>query len=126
MTRDGRAVRTPAITSSMALEGATADGATTAAQGPGTKHKAGRITVGTAVAAVTLAAVTVLSGPGVVGGSASSLAAGSIIGSPANSVSSRISGVHEDMARAVQLQQITPEQAAFLENQLVRRIQSDV
>ncbi|WP_265739274.1 hypothetical protein [Arthrobacter polaris] len=39
MTRDGRAVRTPAITSSMALEGATADGATTAAQGPAPNTK---------------------------------------------------------------------------------------
>jgi len=29
------------------------------------------------------------------------------------------------MARAVALQQVTPEQAAFLEQQLVRRIQAD-
>lgn len=90
------------------------------------RHNRGRKTVGTAVAAVTLAAVTVLSGPTLVGGSASSLDPGSIIGSPPNSASSRIAGVHDDMARAVALEQITPEQATFLENQLVKRIQTEV
>ena len=86
----------------------------------------GRKTVGTAVAAVTLAAMTALGGPTLVGGSAASLDPGSIIGSPPNSASSRIAGVDDDMARAVALEQITPEQAAFLKNQLVRRIQTDV
>lgn len=83
----------------------------------------GRKSVGAAVAAVTLAAVTVLSGPGLVSGSAHGLEPGSIITSPPNSASSRIAGVHEDMARAVRLQQLTTEQAAFLENELVKRIQ---
>ncbi|POH56859.1 hypothetical protein [Arthrobacter glacialis] len=82
--------------------------------------------VGTAVAAATLAAVTVLSGPALAGASASGLNSGSIISSPPNSASSRIAGVHEDMARAVQLGQITASQAAFLENQLVKRIQPGV
>ncbi|WP_150117184.1 hypothetical protein [Arthrobacter sp. ERGS1:01] len=74
--------------------------------------------VGSAVAAATLAAVTVLSGPVFSSDPAAILAA------PVNSASSRIAGVKEDMARAVALQQVTAEQAAFLENQLVRRIQS--
>ncbi len=86
----------------------------------------GRKTVGTAMAVATLAAVTALSGPGLVGGSAASLDPGSIISSPPNSASSRIAGVHDDMLRAVALRQITPEQAAFLENQLVKRIQNGV
>ena len=85
----------------------------------------GRKAVGTAVAVATLAAVTALSGPGLVGGSAASLDPGSIISSPPNSASSRIAGVHSDMLRAVALQQVTPEQAAFLENQLVKRIQGN-
>ncbi|MBP2413194.1 hypothetical protein JOF48_001993 [Arthrobacter stackebrandtii] len=85
--------------------------------------RSGRKAVGTAVAAVTLAAVTVLGASGMTGGTG--LDAASIITSPPNSASSRIAGVQEDMARAVQLQQITPEQAAFLERQLVRRIQND-
>ncbi len=82
----------------------------------------GKKAVGSAVAAVTLAAVTVLGVSGMTGGVG--LDAASIITSPPNSASSRIAGVREDMARAVQLQQITPEQAAFLERQLVRRIQN--
>lgn len=119
MTTDESAAPTPATDLNTILDG-----------GPGklppasTRHKAGKKTVGTAMAAVTLAAVTVLGGPVLVGGTASGLDPASIIGSPPNSVSSRIAGVHEDMARAVQLQQITAEQAAFLENQLVKRIQN--
>ncbi len=85
----------------------------------------GKKTVGSAAAAVTLAAVTVLSASGFMGASATGLESASIVGSPPNSASARIAGVQEDMARAVQLQQITPEQAAFLEQQLVRRIQID-
>lgn len=95
----------------------------TPAPEPGMHH--GRKTVGTAVAAVTLAAVTVLSGSGLIGGSTLGLESASIIGSPPNSVSSRIAGVHEDMARAVELAQVTPEQARFLEKQLIRHIQGD-
>ncbi len=74
--------------------------------------------VGTAVAAATLAAVTVLSGPAI------SQEPASILSSPVNSASSRIAGVQADMARAVALRQVTAEQAAFLEKQLVRRIQA--
>lgn len=85
----------------------------------------GRKSVGSAAAAVTLAAVTVLSASGFMGASAAGLDSASIVASPPNSASSRIAGVQEDMARAVQLQQITPQQAAFLEQQLVRRIQLD-
>ncbi|GAA4658499.1 hypothetical protein [Arthrobacter cryoconiti] len=84
-----------------------------------TRSKPGvKTAVGTAVAAATLAAVAVLSGP------IYSADAVSILAAPANSVQSRIAGVQQDMARAVALQQVTPEQAAFLEGQLVRRIQS--
>ncbi|WP_104086490.1 hypothetical protein [Arthrobacter sp. GMC3] len=75
--------------------------------------------VGTAVATAALVAATVLSGP------VFSSDPASILASPANSASSRIAGVQEDMARAVALRQVTPEQAAFLEAQLVRRIQSE-
>lgn len=84
--------------------------------------KVAKASVGTAVAAATLAAVAVLSGPGLAGGTSTVMDPASIIASPPNSQSSRIAGVHEDLARAVALQQVTPEQASFLENQLVRRI----
>lgn len=83
----------------------------------------GKKTVGSAAAAVTLAAVTVLSATGLMGAPSTGLDSASIISSPPNSASSRIAGVKEDMARAVALQQITPEQAAFLERQLVQQIQ---
>ena len=86
-------------------------------------NNARKATVGSTAAAVTLAAVTVLSVSGLVGAPSSGLDSAGIISSPPGSVSSRIAGVQEDMARAVQLQQITPEQAAFLEKQLIRRIQ---
>jgi hypothetical protein len=77
-----------------------------------------KATVGTAMAAATLAAVTVLAAPVI------SQDPAAILASPVNSASSRIAGVHEDIARAVALNQVTPEQAAFLEKQLVRRIQA--
>ncbi|WP_218711347.1 hypothetical protein [Arthrobacter sp. BF1] len=101
-------------------------GSSVASRHSDARHKPSRKTVGSAVAAVTLAAVTVLSGPALVGGSSSSFEPGSIIGSPPNSAPTRIAGVQEDMARAVELHQITAEQAAFLESQLVKRIQRDV
>ncbi|MFQ4148270.1 hypothetical protein AAGW05_06185 [Arthrobacter sp. LAPM80] len=105
----------------------TADEGTAAApHSIGSKPKLAKKSVGTAVAAVTLAAVTVLSGPGLVAGSASSLDAAGIIRTPTNSAATRIAGVHEDLVRAVELQQVTPEQAAFLERQLVKRIQGEV
>ncbi|WP_245933419.1 hypothetical protein [Arthrobacter livingstonensis] len=74
--------------------------------------------VGTAMAAATLAAVAVLSGP------VFSTDPAAILASPVNSVPSRIAGVQADMARAVVLRQVTAEQAAFLEKQLIRRIQA--
>ncbi|XAS63473.1 hypothetical protein ACOM2C_08830 [Pseudarthrobacter sp. So.54] len=48
--------------------------------------------------------------------------AASIIFSPAADASSRLDGVHEDLARAVQLNQITQEQAAKFESKLADRI----
>lgn len=125
MTTDGSAAPTPATELETTREGTPGPPPATSPPAASTRLKAGKKTVGTAMAAVTLAAVTVLGGPVLVDGTASSLDPGSIIGSPPNSVTSRIAGVHEDMARAVQLQQITSEQAAFLENQLVKRIQSE-
>ncbi|MET4134088.1 hypothetical protein [Pseudarthrobacter sp. PvP090] len=48
--------------------------------------------------------------------------AASIIFSPAADASSRLDGVHADLARAVQLNQITEEQAARFESKLAGRI----
>ncbi|MET3949297.1 hypothetical protein [Arthrobacter sp. UYEF36] len=48
--------------------------------------------------------------------------AASIIFSPAADASSRLDGVHTDLARAVQLNQITEEQAARFESKLASRI----
>ncbi|MDQ4488661.1 hypothetical protein RBS60_00445 [Sinomonas sp. ASV486] len=52
------------------------------------------------------------------------LAAG-IVMSPAPAPSARLNGVHQDLARAVALRQITDEQAAFLEAQIARSISSE-
>lgn len=75
-----------------------------------------KTSVTTAVAAAALVAATVFSGPSFVS------QADSILSSPANSSASRIAGVQQDMARAVALQQLTSEQAAFLEKQLIKGI----
>ena len=48
--------------------------------------------------------------------------AASIIFSPAADASSRLDGVHADLARAIQLNQITEEQAARFESKLAGRI----
>lgn len=48
--------------------------------------------------------------------------AASIIFSPAADAGSRLDGVHADLARAVQLNQITEEQAARFESKLAGRI----
>ncbi|MET1021707.1 MAG: hypothetical protein ABWX69_05855 [Arthrobacter sp.] len=60
------------------------------------------------------------------GGFATSVAAAtlaaSVIFSPAADASSRLDGVHTDLARAVQLNQITEEQAARFESRLAGRI----
>ena len=93
---------------------------------PATRKRVAKKTVGTTMAAVTLAGAAVLAGPGLAGASASGADPASIIGSPPNSASSRIAGVQEDLARAVALHQVTAEQAAFLQRQLVKRIQADV
>jgi copper(I)-binding protein len=77
----------------------------------GAKARPGmKAAVGTAVAAATLAAVTVFSGGAAVANT--------------ESTASRIAGVQQDLARAVALQQVTSEQAAAFEKQMVRRIQS--
>ena len=62
---------------------------------------------GIAAAATSVAAATV---------------AASIIFSPAADASSRLDGVHADLARAVQLKQITEEQAARFESKLAGHI----
>jgi hypothetical protein len=51
--------------------------------------------------------------------------AASIIFSPAADASSRLDGVHADLVRAVQLKQITEEQAAKFESKLAGRILGD-
>ncbi|HET9348875.1 MAG TPA: hypothetical protein VFO13_07015 [Arthrobacter sp.] len=51
--------------------------------------------------------------------------AASIIFSPAADASSRLDGVHADLARAIQLNQITEEQAARFESKLAGRILGD-
>ena len=72
------------------------------------QNKAGRYVIrSTAAAATSVAAATL---------------AASIIFSPAADASSRLDGVHADLARAVQLNQITEEQAARFESKLADRI----
>lgn len=51
--------------------------------------------------------------------------AASIILSPAAEASIRLGGVHADLARAVQLNQVTPEQAAKFEAKLADRIRGE-
>ncbi|WP_427129612.1 hypothetical protein [Pseudarthrobacter sp. S9] len=51
--------------------------------------------------------------------------AASIILSPAADASARMDGVHADLARAVQLNQVTEEQAARFEAKLAGRILGD-
>ena len=51
--------------------------------------------------------------------------AGSIIFSPVPDASARMDGVHADLLRAVQLNQITEEQAARFESKLAGRILGD-
>jgi hypothetical protein len=63
---------------------------------------------------------------GILAAAATSVAAAalaaSIILSPPADASSRIDGVHADLARAVQLKQVTEEQAARFEARLAGRI----
>jgi hypothetical protein len=79
------------------------------------QHKAVRYVVrSTAAAAGTFAAAAT--------SVATATLAASIILSPAADASSRLDGVHADLARAVQLNQITEEQAAKFESKLAGRI----
>ncbi|QCB96633.1 hypothetical protein E5206_06550 [Arthrobacter sp. PAMC25564] len=63
---------------------------------------------------------------GTIAAAASSVAAAalaaSIILSPAADASSRMDGIHADLSRAVQLNQVTEEQAARFEAKLAGRI----
>ena len=81
-------------------------------------RKAVRYVTGTTAAAassVTAAAASM---------AAAALAA-SIILSPAADASARLGGVHADLARAVQLNQVTAEQAAKFEAKLAGRIRGE-
>jgi hypothetical protein len=81
------------------------------------RHRAVRYVTRTRAAAATrLAAAASVA--------AAALAA-SIVLSPAANASARIDGVHADLARAVQLNQVTPEQAARFEAKLAGRILGD-
>lgn len=80
------------------------------------QHKAVRyVTRTTAAAAVATAATSV----------AAAALAGSIIFSPVPDASARMEGVSEDLLRAVQLNQITAEQAVKFEARLAGRILGD-
>ncbi|WP_051389232.1 hypothetical protein [Arthrobacter sp. 35W] len=60
------------------------------------------------------------------GASTATLAGGPAVSTAyAPSIAERIAGVQEDLARAVSLRQVTAEQAALFEAQLVRRITSE-
>ncbi|MCO4256913.1 hypothetical protein [Pseudarthrobacter cellobiosi] len=82
------------------------------------RHKAVRYvtrTTAAAAGAVATAATSV----------AAAALAGSIIFSPVPDASARIEGVSEDLLRAVQLNQITEEQAVKFEARLAGRILGD-
>ena len=79
------------------------------------QHKAVRYVVRSTAAAAGTFAVAATS-------VATATLAASIILSPAADASSRLDGVHADLARAVQLNQITEEQAAKFESKLAGRI----
>ena len=82
-------------------------------------HKAVRyVTRTTAVAASTLAATAT--------SVAAAALAASIVLSPVPDASVRMDGVHADLARAVELNQVTPEQAARFEAKLAGRILGEV
>jgi hypothetical protein len=72
------------------------------------------VTRSTAAAAGTLATAAT--------SAAAAALAASILLSPAADASSRIDGVHADLARAVQLNQVTEEQAVRFEAKLTGRI----
>jgi hypothetical protein len=79
------------------------------------RHKAARyVTRSTAAAATTIATAAT--------SVAAAAVAASIILSPIPDASARMDGVHSDLLRAVQLNQITEEQAAKFEAKLAGRI----
>ncbi|WP_246036105.1 hypothetical protein [Sinomonas susongensis] len=59
------------------------------------------------------------------GGVVAATFAAGIVMSPAQAPQARLGGIHEDLQRAVALQQITPEQAALFEVKLQREILRD-
>ncbi|MGG5170880.1 hypothetical protein ACQR35_01700 [Pseudarthrobacter sp. J1738] len=56
---------------------------------------------------------------------AAAAVAASVILSPVPAASARMDGVHQDLLRAVQLNQITLDQAASFEAKIASRIQSE-
>ena len=78
------------------------------------QNKAGRYIIRSTEAAAGIAAAAT--------SVAAATLAASIIFSPAADASSRLKGVHADLARPVQLNQITEEQAARFESKLAGRI----
>jgi hypothetical protein len=83
-----------------------------------------------AVRYVTKSAAAAAGSIGVVAAAAASAVAAaalaaSVVLSPVPDAASRMDGVHADLLRAVQLNQITPEQAASFEAKLVGRILGD-
>ena len=84
-------------------------------KGKNMHHKAVRYVTRTTAAAATTLATTATS-------VAAAALAASIILSPTADASARMDGVHADLARAVQLNQVTPEQAARFEERLAGRI----
>lgn len=84
-------------------------------KGKNMHHQAVRYVTRTTAAAASTLATTATS-------VAAAALAASIILSPAADASARMDGVHSDLARAVQLNQVTPEQAARFEARLAGRI----
>lgn len=84
-------------------------------KGKNMHHKAVRYVTRTTAAAASTLAVTATS-------VAAAALAASIILSPAPDASARLDGVHTDLARAVELNQVTEEQAARFEARLAGRI----
>ncbi len=84
-------------------------------KGKNMHHKAVRYVTRTTAAAATTLAATATS-------VAAAALAASIILSPAPDASARMDGVHTDLARAVELNQVTPDQAARFEARLAGRI----
>jgi hypothetical protein len=87
-------------------------------KGKNMHHKAVRYVTRTTAAAASSLATTASA-------VAAAALAASIVLSPAAEASARMDGVHADLARAVQLNQVTAEQAARFEARLAGRILGD-